>query len=66
MGLSYSTDKIDETGKELLTYGTPDFPIAFFDDDLTKVKVPCYHLTTGDFIIVRLFMISYPYFSYKP
>ena len=40
MGLSYSTDKTDETGKELLTYGTPDFPIAFFDDDLTKVKVP--------------------------
>ena len=40
MGLSYSTDKTDETGKELLTYGTPDFPIAFFDDDLTKVRVP--------------------------
>ena len=40
MGLSHSTDKIDETGKELLTYGTPDFPIAFFDDDLSKVKVP--------------------------
>ena len=40
MGLSFSTDKIDETGKELLTYGTPDFPIAFFDDDLTTVKVP--------------------------
>lgn len=40
MGLSYSTDKTDETGKELLTYGTPDFPIAFFDDDLTVVKVP--------------------------
>ena len=40
MGLSYSTDKTDETGKELLTYGTPDFPIAFFDDDLTMVKVP--------------------------
>ncbi len=40
MGLSYSTDKTDETGKELLTYGTPDFPIAFFDDDLTTVKVP--------------------------
>lgn len=40
MGLSYSTDKTDETGKELLTYGTPDFPIAFFDDDLTQVKVP--------------------------
>jgi len=40
MGLSYSTDKIDESGRELLTYGTPDFPIAFFDDDLTVVKVP--------------------------
>ena len=40
MGLSYSTDKTDESGKEMLTYGTPDFPIAFFDDDLTIVKVP--------------------------
>lgn len=40
MGLSYSTDKTDETGKELLTYGTPDFPIAFFDDDLSTVKIP--------------------------
>lgn len=40
MALSFSTDKTDETGKELLTYGTPDFPIAFFDDDLTKIKVP--------------------------
>ena len=40
MGLSYSTDKTDESGKEMLTYGTPDFPIAFFDDDLTTVKVP--------------------------
>ena len=40
MGLSYSTDKTDATGKEMLTYGTPDFPIAFFDDDLTTVKVP--------------------------
>lgn len=40
MVLSYSTDKTNETGRELLTYGTPDFPIAFFDDDLTIVKVP--------------------------
>ena len=40
MALSYSTDKTDDTGRELLTYGTPDYPIAFFDDDLTKVKVP--------------------------
>ena len=40
MALSFSTDKIDATGRELLTYGTPDFPIAFFDDDLSRVKVP--------------------------
>lgn len=40
MGLSYSTDKTDEAGRELLTYGTPEFPIAFFEDDLTVVKVP--------------------------
>ncbi len=40
MALSYSTDKTDETGREMLNYGTPDFPIAFFEDDLTIVKVP--------------------------
>lgn len=40
MALSYSVDKTDNNGRELLTYGTSDFPIAFFDDDLTKVKVP--------------------------
>lgn len=40
MALTLSTDKVDETNKELLTYGTPDFPVAFFDDDLTKVRVP--------------------------
>ncbi|MBQ6344049.1 MAG: helix-turn-helix transcriptional regulator [Anaerolineaceae bacterium] len=40
MSISFSTDRIDENGRELLTYGTPDFPIAFFDDDLTTVKVP--------------------------
>lgn len=40
MGLTNSVDKVDENGRELLTYGTKDFPIAFFDDDLTIVKVP--------------------------
>lgn len=40
MALSYSVDKVDENGREMLTYGTPEFPIAFFDDDLTKVLVP--------------------------
>lgn len=42
MPLSYSVDQVDENGREMLTYGTEDFPIAFFDDDLTKVAVP-YH-----------------------
>lgn len=40
MALSYSVDQVDENRKELLTYGTEDFPVAFFDDDLTKVAVP--------------------------
>lgn len=40
MGLTNSVDKVDKDGRELLTYGTKDFPIAFFDDDLTVVKVP--------------------------
>ena len=42
MALSISVDRVDETGRELLTYGTEDFPIAFFDDDLTKISIP-YH-----------------------
>lgn len=42
MALSISVDRVDESGRELLTYGTEDFPIAFFDDDLTKISVP-YH-----------------------
>ena len=40
MALTLSVDKVDETGRELLTYGTEEFPIAFFDDDLAKVSVP--------------------------
>ena len=42
MALSLSVDRVDETGKELLDYGTEDFPIAFFDDDLVQISVP-YH-----------------------
>ena len=42
MAFSVSVDRIDETGRELLVYGTEDFPVAFFDDDLTTVSVP-YH-----------------------
>ena len=40
MALTQSVDKVDESGREILTYGTKDFPIAYFDDDLTKVAVP--------------------------
>lgn len=42
MALSVSVDRVDETGRELLTYGTEDFPIAFFDDDLRKISIS-YH-----------------------
>ena len=40
MALTQSVDKVDESGREILTYGTEYFPIAFFDDDLTKVAGP--------------------------
>ena len=40
MALTCSVDQVDENGREILTYGTEDFPIAFFDDDLTNVTVP--------------------------
>ena len=42
MALTLSVERVDETGRELLTYGTEDFPIAFFDDDLAKIITP-YH-----------------------
>lgn len=42
MALTTSIDRVDENGRELLSYGTPQFPIAFFDDDLSIVSVP-YH-----------------------
>ena len=42
MALTLSVDRVDESGRELLTYGTEDFPIAFFDDDLTMISIP-YH-----------------------
>lgn len=52
MALSYSVDKTDSSGRELLTYGTSDFPIAFFDDDLTKVKVPWHWHDEFEIIII--------------
>jgi AraC-like DNA-binding protein/mannose-6-phosphate isomerase-like protein (cupin superfamily) len=35
-----STDQTDESGKERLEYGTPEFPAAFFYDGLDIVSVP--------------------------
>lgn len=58
MGISYSTDRIDENGRELLTYGTPDFPIAFFDDDLTTVKVPWHWHDELEIVVIRSGKVS--------
>ena len=52
MALSYSVDKTDSSGRELLTYGTSDFPIAFCDDDLKKVKVPWHWHDELEIIII--------------
>ena len=67
MALSFSVDRVDETGRELLAYGTKDFPIAFFDDDLTKIAVP-YHwhneleivIITEGTVCVRIAGIEFP------
>lgn len=40
MAITRSVEQVDENGREILTYGTPDFPVAFFDDDLAEVAVP--------------------------
>ena len=53
MALTRSADQVDETGRELLTYGTPDFPIAFFDEDLTKVSVPPHWHDELEIVIVK-------------
>ena len=52
MPLTLSVDQVDETGREMLTYGTPDFPIAFFDDDLTKVCVTAHWHDEPEIVIV--------------
>ena len=41
MALSISTDLTDSSGRELLEYGTPDFPAAFFYDDFRIVSHIC-------------------------
>ena len=52
MALPQSVDKVDEYGREILSYGTDDFPIAFFDDDLTKVAVPPHWHDELEFVII--------------
>lgn len=53
MGLTYSVDRVDENGREMLTYGTPDFPVAFFDDDLTKVAVPPHWHEEFELVVIK-------------
>lgn len=52
MALTRSVDQVDENGRELLTYGTKDFPIAFFDDDLTEVAVPTHWHDELEIVII--------------
>lgn len=52
MALSYSVDKVDKDRREMLTYGTEDFPIAFFDDDLVKVAVPWHWHDEFEIVII--------------
>lgn len=52
MPITRSVDQVDEQGRELLTYGTADFPIAFFDDDLAEIFVPTHWHEEWEFVIV--------------
>ena len=52
MALTTSIDQVDENGRELLAYGTLQFPIAFFDDDLTVVSVPYHWHDELEFVII--------------
>ena len=52
MALTRSVDQVDENGRELLTYGTAAFPIAFFDDDLAKVAVPTHWHDEWEIVVI--------------
>lgn len=52
MALTRSVDQVAENGRELLTYGTTDFPIAFFDDDLTEVLVPAHWHEEWELVLI--------------
>ncbi len=53
MALSYSVNKVGKDGRELLSYGNDSFPIAFFDDDLTKVTVPWHWHDEFEIVIIK-------------
>ena len=52
MALTVSVDRVDEAGRELLTYGTEDFPIAFFDDDLASMVIPYHWHDELEFVVI--------------
>ncbi len=52
MNLSISTDQSDESGKELLEYGTREYPVAFFYDDLDIVTIPWHWHEELEFIYI--------------
>jgi Transcriptional regulator containing an amidase domain and an AraC-type DNA-binding HTH domain len=54
MALSCSVDKVDENGKEMLSYGSAQFPIAFFDDDLRVVSVPYHWHEEFEFVVITM------------
>lgn len=52
MSITRSVDQVDEQGREVLTYGTVDFPIAFFDDNLTEIRVPAHWHEEWELVLI--------------
>ncbi len=52
MPISISNTVTDESGRELLEYGTADFPIAFYNDNLDYVAVPWHWHPEFELILV--------------
>ena len=52
MPIFVSNTVTDESGRELLEYGTADFPIAYYDDNLDYVAVPWHWHPEFELILV--------------
>ena len=52
MALTVSVNRVNKDSRELLSYGTEDFPIAFFDDDLTRITVPWHWHNEFEIVII--------------